>query len=60
MNIHTLSIVFISFIIALLVLCILKIFVKATIDIIESSSDIMPEIHVASICVLIISFYFLI
>ena len=57
---HTLLIIFIAIVIALLVFCILKIYVKATIDVIESSSDIMPEIQIASICVLIISVYFLI
>ena len=60
MNINTLPVIFIAMNIALLAFCILKIYVKATINIIESDSDIMPEIWVASICILVISIYFLI
>ena len=65
MNTHIISIIFIAIVIALLVFNILSIFTKATIAIISSILDksfkvkFTSEVYTASICVLIISIYFL-
>lgn len=66
MNTHILLVIFIAIAIALLVLNILSIFTKAVLAVIASILDksfkvgFKSEIYVATICVLIISIYFLI